>query len=142
MKRFFYTQEMKKLVVLALLALSTGCLERAHPPQPIAPLEAMGLMQNDFAILVDLREPQETETSGRPIKARVHPLSTLEKDEKSWKEFTAKLERSKAIVLLGNSPRDLDRVGQKLSEAKFDVRIVGAFSAWKNAGLPMETGTP
>jgi rhodanese-related sulfurtransferase len=129
---------MRIFVALALLALTMGCFERAHPPQPIAPLEAMGLLQNDFAILVDLREAQESESSGRPLKARVHPLSVLEKDEAAWKEFVAKLERSKAVVLLGNSPRDLDRVGLKLSEEKFDVRILGAFNAWKNAGLPLQ----
>ena len=129
---------MKTFFALALLALSTGCFERIRPPQPIAPLEAMGLLQNDFAILVDLREPQESEVTGRPLKARAHPLSALEKDTAAWKEFASKLERSKAVVLLGNSPRDLDRIGLKLSQEKFDVRILGAFSAWKNAGLPLQ----
>jgi rhodanese-related sulfurtransferase len=130
---------MKLFFALALLTLGTGCFERVHPPKPIAPLETMGLLQNDFAILVDLREAQESETTGRPLKARVHPLSSIEKDDASWKAFVSTLVRSKAVVLLGNSPRDLDRIGQRLSEEKYDVRILGAFNAWKNAGLPMES---
>jgi rhodanese-related sulfurtransferase len=128
---------MRTFFALAILVFTTGCFERAHPPQPIAPLEAMGLLQNDFALLIDLRESQESESTGRPLKARAHPLSILNRDEAGWKAFTASLDRSKAIVLMGNSPHDLDRIALKLSEAKFDVRILGAYSAWKNAGLPM-----
>ncbi len=133
---------MQKFFTLALFALTFGCFERVHPPKPIAPLEAMGLLQNGFALLIDVREKQEIEATGRPLRAQSHSLSMIEKDETQWREFTRKLERSKAIVLLGNSPRDLDRIGQKLSESKFDVRILGAFSAWKNAGLPLEPSAP
>ena len=128
----------RTLPTLFLLLLTSACFERVRPPQPIAPLEALGQIQNDFALLVDLREKEESESTGYPLKALPHVRSKIEENAESWKAFVGTLDKSKSIILIGNSPRELDRVALKLSEAHFEVKVLGAFSVWKNAGLPMQ----
>ncbi|MBI3556790.1 MAG: rhodanese-like domain-containing protein [Deltaproteobacteria bacterium] len=84
--------------LLGISVLGLGAQAIAAPPAPraIEPKEVLGLLVNDFAVVVDVREAEErTETID---KARWMPNSKIEDGNAEWKTFLSKLPKDKTIV--------------------------------------------
>ena len=99
--------------------------------------EAEGLIRNDFAVLVDVREDDEIK-SGMAAPARWFPTSKIEADDPSWKEFVSKLPKDKQIVFYCAAGVRAGQAAAKLAGQGFKVGNMGGFKDWKAAGLPVK----
>lgn len=109
----------------------------------ISPEEAAPLLNDEDSLLIDLRDPRELDREGRIPGAKhvtrgmlefwIDPESPYHKpffaSGKTFVFFCASGWRS---ALAAKTAQDMG-----LSPVK---HIVGGFTAWKNAGLPTETG--
>src|SRR5687768_7203940 len=94
------SRAMKRILVVMALSLlvTTGCTKKpTGEVQALAPMEAMGELRNDFAILVDVREPDETE-GGIAGPAILMPASHAEDNDQVWQDFVTTLPRDKKII--------------------------------------------
>jgi rhodanese-related sulfurtransferase len=129
------------LAVVAPLAGGSGCTSQSAPSagqvRAVQPLEAFGMVKNDFAVIVDVREKEEL-AEGKVKGALWIPSREAEADSAEWKAFVAKLPKDKQIVLYCRSGRRSGIVAEKLAQQGFGAMNMGGFSAWEKAGLPVE----
>lgn len=104
----------------------------------ITPLETMGMLRNDFAVLVDVREKSEIEETGMAEGARWMPESEIRDQNPRWEKFVESLPRGKEIVVYSDTGRRAGEVAERLAEKGFKVSKMGGFSEWKKAGLPVK----
>ena len=122
---------MKKLrnwiaAYLIILASSTGCTskDKAVAPANISATEAMGLMRNDFAVLLDLRTVEDA-TKDPLNGVRNVPATLIEKE-------LGALPKDKQVVLISNDADQSTAAGKTLSEHGFKTSIV-TLDEWKKA---------
>ncbi len=125
--------------VLSLLLL-VSCLG-GKPVNSIAPLEAQGLLKNDFAVLVDVREESEVK-DGMVQGALWWPKSKIDAGAPEWKAFIEKHPKDKELVLYCRSGNRSGQVGSVLAGQGYKVSNMGGFAAAKQAGLPVMMGPP
>jgi rhodanese-related sulfurtransferase len=127
----------KALAIVALACLSfLSCEKKTMSQVPeVAPVEAMGLIRNDFALLVDVREADEI-ASGMAAPAKWIANSKIEADDASWKEFVASLPRDKQIVFYCAKGGRANKAAEKLAALGFKVGNMGGYQDWVKAGLP------
>ncbi|WP_127597471.1 rhodanese-like domain-containing protein [Nitratireductor alexandrii] len=113
--------------------------------EALAPAEAAPLLARDDVAFIDIRDPRELERAGRISGAHHCPRGMLEfwidpespyhkalfSSGKHFVFFCAGGWRS-ALAAKTAQDMGLDRVSH----------VTGGFSAWKEAGLPHELGTP
>ncbi|PSM20056.1 rhodanese-like domain-containing protein [Nitratireductor sp. StC3] len=113
--------------------------------EALAPAEAAPLLARDDVAFIDIRDPRELERAGRISGAHHCPRGMLEfwidpespyhkalfSSGKHFVFFCAGGWRS-ALAAKTAQDMGLDRVSH----------VTGGFSAWKEAGLPHEPGTP
>lgn len=111
----------------------------------LAPAEAAPLLARDDVAFIDIRDPRELERAGRIAGAHHCPRGMLEfwidpespyhkalfSSGKHFVFFCAGGWRS-ALAAKTAQDMGLDRVSH----------VTGGFTAWKEAGLPHEPGTP
>jgi rhodanese-related sulfurtransferase len=121
----------------ALLAEANAKIEA------ISPADAAALLGDDSVVFVDIREPAELENEGRIAGAKNMPRGVLEfwidpespyhkpvfASGKTFVFFCAACWRS---ALTTKMAQDMGLAPVK--------HIDGGFGAWKDAGLPVETG--
>ncbi|MCM2323518.1 MAG: rhodanese-like domain-containing protein [Oligoflexia bacterium] len=125
----------RNIFVIALLLL--GCT-RTTPVSTVSPREVDGLLRNDFAVLLDVREESEIKAEGMADRALWFPSSKIEANDPSWREFLGKLPRDKQIVIYCRSGRRSGLAADKLAKEGFRVSNMGAFQDWVKAGLPVK----
>jgi rhodanese-related sulfurtransferase len=133
---------MKRLLpVLTLLLAAGACTPKATSPAAVTkiePREVAGLLANDFAVLVDVREPEErAETI---LKESSMPMTRFDADGAELKQFTQGLPKDKMIVFHDASGGRARRAAEKLATLGFRTAYFGGPDEWKAAGLPTVAG--
>lgn len=126
-----------QVCLLSLILPALGCNAETKPGSvsPITPREAEGMLRNDFAVQVDVREEKEI-AEGMAARALWFPTSKISDTSPEWKAFVAKLPRDKEIVLYCRSGNRSGKVADLLAKQGFKTRNMGAFDEWVAAGLP------
>jgi rhodanese-related sulfurtransferase len=106
----------------------------AAPISAISPNEAIKMVSENRAVIVDVREVEELK-SGMVKGALILPLSLLNTD--AFEEMLQSLPTDKTIILYCNSGRRANIMGAELEKRGYPVLNMGAFAGWRNAGLPV-----
>lgn len=98
----------------------------------LSPEQAVGLMNHQDAVMVDLRSiPLFAE--GHIVSSLNIPFDSLEK-----KLGTLQKNKEKPLILISNSPKELETSYKLLQTNSFKVFVIkGGLSAWRTAGLPL-----
>lgn len=132
---------MKKFIILVVALVSFAACTKSQAPQAprqMAPQEVMGMMANDFAVVVDVREPDER--AEVIDKARSMPMSKIEADSPEWKSFVDTLPKDKTIVFHCAAGGRAQSAAEKLSAQGFKTAYFDGPDQWKGAGLPLKKG--
>lgn len=130
---------MKKFLSLfsfLLLALTLNFV-LASQLESIKPLDAQKMQNEKKAILIDVRELDETK-DGMAKGALFIPLSMMKDKKVEWEKIVATLPKDKTIIVYCRSGRRSDIVGEELIKKGFKVLNMGGFESWQKAGLPVE----
>lgn len=136
---------MKTLICTISLALVflTSCTKKTLAPTTELPVrEAMGLISNDFAVLIDVREAAEIKESFAAKPALWMPMSKIESNDPSWNALLKSLPKGKKIIFHCHAGRRAKIAALKLADQGFETAYLGEFEEWKNAGLPIEHRNP
>lgn len=115
---------------LALLFL-VGC---GSDDQASGLTEASQRIATGTAVLVDVREPGEWQSTGVAGPAVLLSKSSFEEGSKEWKEFLAR-NRDKEIILMCRSGNRSGQLARILAQQGLRTTNLGGFSSWKAAGL-------
>lgn len=96
--------------------------------------EARGLLRNDFAVLIDVRDSSVIHR-GMVAKSKNVPASTIATPE-SFRVFADELPKDKQILVIGDEASPSGPIAQKLAEAGFKVGDLGLFSDWMKSFNP------
>jgi rhodanese-related sulfurtransferase len=125
-------------LALAWLLPLVACTKSPVTQVPaVAPREAAGLLANDFAVLVDVREEDEVKATGLAEKARWIPMSKIEADAPEWKELLASTPKDKQVLFYCAVGGRAGKAAARMAQAGHQVGNVGGFEDWKSAGLPV-----
>ncbi len=117
---------MKTVLFLSILLSFSACSPK---PRNISPLEAYGMLQNDFGILIDTRE-NVTEIAQR---AQWIPAKQfLSKDPKTT-ELLSNIPNNKMIILYGKNG---EKVAKFLAKMGHKCGHFSSLQLWKDSGLP------
>lgn len=130
------------LCALLLLCFTAACTKKPSV-RSVEPREAYGLLRNDFAILVDVREANEI-ASGMAEGAQWMPYtSKIETNSPEWNAWIQALPKDKEIIFYCRSGRRSGLAAAEIMAAKgFRASNMGGFEDWEKAGLPVRKGTP
>ena len=109
----------------------------AAPGESISPKDAAAKVQKGQAVLVDVREHDET-ILGMAAPAKEMPLSEAQANTSKWQSFVQSLPKDKEIIVYCRSGRRSGIVGGMLTERGFTVKNMGGFQGWVYAGLPVK----
>lgn len=102
----------------------------------MTPHEAYGVLQNGFAVLVDVRESEEVK-SGIATPAQWMPTSKIESQSVEWQEFVKKLSKDKQVIFYCAKGGRAGRVAALLAKEGFKTANMGGYADWAQAGLPV-----
>lgn len=103
----------------------------------ITPNEAFDLEKQQKAIIVDVREVDET-LNGKIKGAKEIPLSLMSSDKARFEKELELLPKDKEILIYCRSGRRSGIVGAQLKAKGYQVKNLGGFSDWEKSGLPTE----
>ena len=123
------------LGLVVALMLGAPLIDRLRGLKVVGPADALGLMNHNNALLLDVREDSEY-TSGHILGSRHIPLSKL-----SDKLSTLKQDKDKPVIMVCASGSRSGRACSTLTKDGYsDVyNLKGGIMAWKNASLPLTT---
>lgn len=121
----------KSKIILSFLMIKSLF---AAPIPAISPKESMELFTQKKAIIVDVRETDELK-NGMVKDAMIMPLSLLNTD--AFEEIVKSLPSDKDLIIYCRSGRRSNVMGIELEKRGYQVWNMGAFSAWRDAGLPV-----
>jgi rhodanese-related sulfurtransferase len=105
----------------------------------IAPQEAQALLDRGAAVVVDVREPAEL--AGGKVAGALHvPRGLLEfRADPASSMHDKALDPAKTVILYCASGGRSALAGKTLRDLGYtDVRNLGGFKAWADAGLPVD----
>ncbi len=101
----------------------------------VTPKEAEGMLRNEFAILLDVREADEIK-DGMATPAQWVPMTDIEANGPKWNAFISKLSKDKQVIVYCAKGGRAGKVGRLLTEKGFRAGNMGGFRDWVKAGLP------
>lgn len=102
----------------------------------ISPQDAKTLFDNKKAIIIDVREPNET-ASGVVTGAKLLPMSVMQNQYSQFKNEIDKLPRDKTIIVYCAAGRRAQLVGLEIQKLGHKVLSLGNYSKWVEAGFPV-----
>lgn len=136
MKKSFIT---KMTLLFALTALIACTKQNTHAdPTKMTAREAMGLVANDFGMIVDVREKEEIDEEGMAAPAKWLALSAIEKDAGALGKLVEGVSKEKQIVFYCVSGSRAEMAAKKLASQGYKTGYFTGFYEWKNAGLPIK----
>lgn len=133
---------MRTRIGLAMLGLVlVGCPAKEGPVTSVTPAEVEGLLRNDFAVLVDVREPDEIAEGGMAAGAVSIPMSKIRSGDSAWKDFLAKTPKDKQLVFYCGSGGRAGEAAKLATREGFRAANMGGFEDWVKAGLPTKGGS-
>lgn len=130
------TQLCPMLLRLALLFLVSSLFAFGANVATMNATEAAERLTVGDAVLIDVRESNEWASTGVAEPAVLLAMSDLRGRREQWKPFLEK-NRDKTLLLICRSGNRSSQVAALLAKEGFKTVNVGAFSAWKSAGLPV-----
>ena len=126
-------------VMMCCFALSVAAVSApAYAVESISPKEAAAKVEKSLAILIDVREHDET-VLGMAAPASEMPLSEAKANTPKWQAFVQSLPKTKDIILYCRSGHRAGIVAGMLAEKGItNVKNMGGFQAWADAGLPVK----
>ena len=120
--------------VQAMLAEADAIVPR------ISPDEAKGLVGRSDVLFLDVREPAEVATLGKVPGALAVPRGLVEfRADRSLPAHDAAFDRAKTVIAYCASGGRSALVGKTLKDMGYaDVRNLGGFKGWVDAGGPVE----
>jgi rhodanese-related sulfurtransferase len=120
--------------VQAMLAEAEAAVPR------ISPDEAKGLVGRSDVLFLDVREPAEVTASGKVPGALAIPRGLIEfSADRSLPARDAAFDRAKTVIAYCASGGRSALVGKTLKDMGYtDVRNLGGFKGWVDAGGPVE----
>jgi rhodanese-related sulfurtransferase len=129
------------VILLATLFTALACTKKSGKISQMPPMEAMGMVRNDFGVLIDIREPDE-QKDGTAVGAKFIPLSKIESDNDESKRLLNQFPKDKRILILGSdegaTASSSTRAAEKFASNGYDVGLIGGYQDWVKAGLPTE----
>ena len=122
----------KFLPLLLLVTLVVACQGSAELKM-VTPLEAYGMVRNDFGVLVDLREEATSWAQG----ASKMPRSKIISADPSVIQPLNKISKQKLLLLYGKKVANDSPVVAALQKHGFSVAYLGTFLQWQEAKLPI-----
>ncbi len=106
----------------------------------ISPDEAKGLVGRSDVLFLDVREPAEVTASGKVPGAVAIPRGLIEfRADRSLPAHDAAFDRAKTVIAYCASGGRSALVGKTLKDMGYtDVRNLGGFKGWVDAGGPVE----
>jgi rhodanese-related sulfurtransferase len=124
------------LIPLLLPACKKPIPDVAH----LTPMEAVGMLRNDFAVLVDAREePRVIEVAEG---AFVVPASKLGPGDPAWNQVAERAGKDKQIIVYAENTAAAETVARKISGMGLRSGTLGTLEDWKKAGLPARKREP
>jgi rhodanese-related sulfurtransferase len=119
------------LCTLLLATSSCNSKDKPSAPTTISAAETMGLLKNDFATLVDLRNPEQAK-SDTPEKAKSVAPSNIA-------SLMDSLPKDKQVILIpAESPEETQKAGATLNQHGYKTSILEDFEGLKKAGLQLK----
>jgi rhodanese-related sulfurtransferase len=117
-------------------------LEEANDAVPrITPQEARSLAERSDVLFLDVREPNEVATTGKVPGALAIPRGLIEfRADPESPLHDPQFDRAKTIIAYCASGGRSALVGKTLKDMGYEnVRNLGGFKGWLDAGGPVET---
>lgn len=127
---------LKKIFYSLLLVFTTACTKNSGQVTRINPQEAYGALQNNFAVLLDVREEDELKEEGTAQPAKWFATSKISKDNPEWKKFLSEIPKDKQIVVYCAAGVRAQKIASLLVEEGYKAANMGGFQDWVKAGLP------
>ena len=110
--------------------------------ESIGALEAKDMLDRGEAVIVDVREPAELQTTGKVPGALNIARGAIEAQAQSAApDFAPMLPKDKAIILYCGSGKRSDAAGRILRDLGYEkVLNLGGLKDWAEAGLPVDPG--
>jgi rhodanese-related sulfurtransferase len=130
------------LMTLILGGGSSACLNSSEGVRQVTPQEASDLVNQQKAILVDVREAEELAESGSANGALWLPMSKQSDDTPEMKAFLEKVapggKKDREIIFYCRSGGRSGKAAAAFAKKGFKVANMGGFSGWQQAGLPVQ----
>ncbi len=130
---FIFISEQWVLVsILVLLIYAFAFSERIKGGKPISALELTRLMNNEQAVLLDIRDSKEY-NEGHVTSAINIPHAKLDSRIAELDKY-----RERQVVIADKLGQHAGAAGKKLRKAGFEVRrLRGGMMEWSSQGLPL-----
>ncbi len=124
------------LIIILAMLISQPLSRRLRGFHDVDPQEAVGLMNREDAVLVDVREDKEYR-EGHVVDSIHVPLSGLDKNLSRLENL-----RQKPVILGCHSGHRSSKAAGVLRKHGFErvYNLKGGMLAWENAGLPLSKG--
>jgi rhodanese-related sulfurtransferase len=131
----FIAQEWILVSVLIVLAYLYYWRERTKSGLPLTPNQVIALLNQEVAIIVDLREPADFRT-GHILASLNVPYSRVINDSSELSAY-----KEKILVLVDKLGQHASAAGRKLAKEGYQVRrMSGGISEWQAQTLPLFRG--
>ncbi len=128
----FISEQWLLVSLLVILIYAFAFTERQRGGKPLPTHEITRLLNNEEAVLVDVREKKEFD-SGHVAGAVHIPYSRVSQNLSELEKY-----RDKTIVVADKLGQHAGQVGKTLRKEGFEVRrMQGGMSEWANQGLPL-----
>ena len=127
---------------LVMIAFTITACTKKQSVRNIEPREAFGMLRNDFAVLVDVREADEI-ANGMAEGAQWMPYnSKMLPNSPEFETWLKTLPKDKEIILYCRSGRRSGiAAAEILANKGFKTANMGGFEEWEKAGLPVKKTT-
>jgi rhodanese-related sulfurtransferase len=120
---------------MMLLSMTVALAAAAGTPAKISAKDASALIAKNKAVLVDVREAEET-SGGVAQPAKLLPTSKINSDEKALKELLASVPKGTKVVFYCAAGGRAGRAAEKAAALGYEVANMGGYDDWVAAGLP------
>ena len=123
------------LILACFLLMIASCTSNRspQPTRPITPFEVQGMLNNDFAIIVDVREPSER--AERIEKARPLPMSSIESNAPELQSLLKDVAKDKTLVFCCSN--NAQKAAEKIASQGLKTAYFENLEDWRKAGLPL-----
>lgn len=133
----------KTITVVCLVSAAFVSCKKEPAPLPtsalkISALEAAGLLANDFAVIVDVREDAEAANGFRIEKAQNVPFSKIQSNDAVWQEVAKTVPMSKQFIFIGAGAEKPAKLADEYAKKGYNTNYIADVEEWKSAKLPLK----
>jgi len=131
----FISQEWLLITVLFALIAGLVIITRKNNGLPIAASELVALMNQDKAVLIDVRSPNDFN------QGHIHGAINIPHNKFSGRLSELEKFKSKIVVVADQMGQHAGAIGALLSKQDYQVhRLSGGIANWRQSNLPLVSG--